>query len=192
MIPSIMKLWKIIYDDYDQYKEAILFNQNISKINNVNYNQKNLTEILFCLFNLSSISSNTLDKLLNYNLHVDLASILTIENNNVNGLIWKIFGEICSSSDYHTQILLNIGLCELISNYFDKEFEQYDLVILKNILWLCSNIACGSISQIKTLIDSNLIKKIILISDHLRNTYQEKKENFNENYSNFCKVIILI
>ena len=99
-----------------------------------------------------------------YGLHKKLITILNPKRKYINKIIWKILGNIASSTDSQTQMLINEDIACYINSYLFKEFSTYDFSILREILWLCSNICCGTISQISYLVSNGTIKRIIEIN----------------------------
>jgi len=129
--------------------------------------QKTFNYMIWIFLHLSSL--NILKKdLFNHNLHVDLISILTAEDNQLNREIWRILGNFACSEDSKTQLLIMEGIVNSIKNYIYRDFYSFDFKILKEVLFTTCNIACGTLSQIQELIKNGIIKRIweLLIKFH--------------------------
>lgn len=127
-----------------------------------------------------------------YGLHKKLITILNPNKKYINKIIWKILGNIAASTDSQTQMLINEDIACYINSYLFKDFSTYDYTILREILWLCSNMFCGTISQISYLVTNGTIKRIIEMNQAFLDLNFTNEEAKIEEKKQIIYVIFLI
>ena len=115
-----------------------------------------------------------------FGLHNKLFIILDEKNSIINRLIWRILGSLASSTDYHTQMLIDEDIAIYINKYLSQNFSDYDFSILRDIIWVCSNICLGTIKQINYLCENNVLKNIINLNKIFVEMNFEEQENLDD------------
>jgi len=140
-------------------ENQILSENNKIKFHNDRFTEETFKRILWFFFNISN-SQHTMVSLLQNDVHELLLSILTVQDNKTNKLIWKIIANFLSSDDLKTQKLIKAGITEFIYSYLLRDFSTFDFSILKEVTFASSSIASGTITQIKLLISIGIIKRM--------------------------------
>ncbi len=145
-------------------------------------NKKKLEKILdFCLGFLcyTSNNDNFVEYLFKYSFEIILIDLLKLDQ-LMNSKIWQIISSMASTnSDGLTQLLLEAGTTEHILQIIKKDIKEINPKLLKEIMFLNSNIAAGSISQVNNLIKNGIINRIIDINVELSNLDLFNKENMD-------------
>lgn len=67
----------------------------------------------------------------------------------------RVLGNLCTSTDEVTEKVIEAGAIQPITNLLNNPKET----IIKESLWCLSNVAAGTVTQIKLLIDAGVILK---------------------------------
>ena len=70
----------------------------------------------------------------------------------------KIIGNIVAGEESHTQLILNLGILPSLSHLLSPMNNRE---VCKEACWVISNLAGGSLAQVKQVIESNIIPMII-------------------------------
>lgn len=91
-----------------------------------------------------------------------LFELMKFNCNQIKCHLWHALGNMASSSsDLFTQRLLELDISDNILSEISKDIKLLDVVVLKEIIFLITNICAGTISQIGKMIDSGIINRII-------------------------------
>ena len=121
-----------------------------------------LTECLEALNNLSTDEDlETIQTIVDNGLVHVTVSTLRIENLLVRTPALKILGNVCAASHEHTQLVMNMNLLDIIC---DKEFIFSTLS--SDTIWILSNIAAGTKSQVDKLMSHKIFNSLILSIVH--------------------------
>ena len=160
LIPQLVKIFRICVNDRKTQKENQIFSENNkNKLHRAQFTDKTFDNILWFFVNIAGFQ-HTKANLLNHDVHELLLSILTVEDNRTNKIIWKILGDFLSSDDVKTQLVVNAGILDSIISYLYRDFLTFDFSVLKEVAYATSNIATGTISQIKNLIGKGIFKRV--------------------------------
>lgn len=113
-----------------------------------------------------------------------------IKDNENRNILIKIFIDLLSCDDSINQYLIQSGILGLFINEINS-IGYKNLELLDNIIFACSNIACGSVCQIQQFYLQGLVWKCYDIIEYLSQQYlniQIKKIIFNAVYV-LCEVI---
>lgn len=121
-----------------------------------------ITECLETLVNLSSLEDlDTIQSIVDYGLvHITVSS-LRIENLSVRMPALKVLGNVCAVTHEHTQLVMNLNILDIIC---DKEFIYSALS--SDTIWILSNIAAGTKSQVDKLMNHAIFNSLILSVVH--------------------------
>jgi len=137
----------------------LLTYNNKHKLHVLQFTEKTFEQILWIFVNIANYEHPKATLLIN-DVHEYLLSILTVEDNRINKLIWKIFGDFASSEDLKIQMLIKAGINDSLVSYLHKDFETFNFSFLKEVAFIVSNIASGTISQVNELIKTGIIKRV--------------------------------
>lgn len=140
-------------------ENQLLSDNNKNKLHIAQFSEKTFEHILWILINIANLELPK-SALLDNSVHESLLSILTVDENKTNKLIWKILGDFACAEDLKIQMLIKAGICDIILSYLYKDFSTFGFSILKEVVFILSNIACGTISQVRELINKGIIKRI--------------------------------
>jgi len=160
IIPTLVKILSItIKDRKISQNNLLLSEENKNKTHVNSYTDKTFDYLIWTFSNISN-SNIIKNSFFNNNLIPIFLSILTSENTNLNCLIWRILGNLACGEDLSVQTIIEEGIIDHIKGYLQKDISMFSFKILKEVLFTVSNIASGTITQIKFLITNNIFIRI--------------------------------
>jgi len=121
-------------------------------------------------------------------IHNELISLLTPKNNLINGFIWKCLQNLVYNlNDLELKYFIDAGIINSIRNYLSQDFQNFNFIIMKNVLSITSKLTCRD-SYILELLDIiALVWKLldifsyeIIILSYQTETYINLKSNKND------------
>lgn len=159
-MPQLVKIFKACLMDIEIQKENKILGESIKVQNHTpQFTEKTFNLLLWSFTNISS-KEFLKDVLLQNQIHVSLLSILTVEDNKQNKLIWIILSNMASSSDLKLQMLIKAGIVHSCSSYLHRDFGTFDFSIMKEVAFATCNVAAGTITQIKELVTNGVFKRV--------------------------------
>lgn len=87
----------------------------------------------------------------------------------------RCIGNIASSNNEHTQILLDNGILSVLDNGLTISKKKS---INKELCWIISNITAGNQSQVEAVLECGLYEKVLNIAGNKNENYEIRKEAF--------------